>query len=129
MPQGRCAAPIPTASLTAVHPGDTVRFSVDHSTVDDCVHSFRNGTPISPPRQEGDGIWWDVEITWSHDRTTMVLATLDADSPNQLRATVTVPLTASAFTRSSRRSCRGPATLGRTRASPPVIGHGVGLRG
>ncbi|GAB3057199.1 hypothetical protein GCM10027053_18560 [Intrasporangium mesophilum] len=93
MSQRGCPAASPTASPTAVHPGDTVRFSVDYSDIDDCVDLFVNGTPI-PPRKEGDGIFRDVEITWSDDGTTTVLATLDADRSNQLRATVTVPVAA-----------------------------------
>jgi hypothetical protein len=70
-----------------------VQFAVDYSVVDDCVDLFANGTPIPPPR-EGDRIFRTIEITWSHDGTTTVLATYDADATNRPSATVTVPVSA-----------------------------------
>ena len=90
-PQGGCPAFVATARPTAVKPGDEVELFVDYST--ECTDNFVNGTP-DPVEPEGDGIYRNVEVTWSQDGATTVLATLDADSANHLRATVTVPPTA-----------------------------------
>ena len=95
IPRGGCAAPVPTASPTVVRAGDSVEFAVDYSIVDDCVDNFGNGTPLPPP-QEGDGIFRDVEVTWSQNGTTQVLSIENADASNRLRTTVTVPDSASA---------------------------------
>ncbi len=68
-----------------------------------------NGTPV-PPVGEGDGVYRDVNISWTQGDATKVLATVDADASNRLHTTITVPATAPA----------GQATLG-VRSADNVI--------
>ena len=108
-PEASCAAAPVYASPTLAHPGDTVEITVDYADVAGCVDNFMNGTPV-PPVGEGDGVYRDVTISWTQGDATKVLATVDADASNQLRATVTVPATAPT----------GQATLG-VRSADNVI--------
>lgn len=92
-PEAGCAAAPVSASPTLAHPGDTVEIAVDFAAGNGCVDYFMNGTPM-PPVGQGDGVYRDVTIAWTQGDVTKVLATVDADAKNQLRATVTIPATA-----------------------------------